>query len=118
MNFQLLNTFLLKLAATNPTIPITNCPNANPANPSNRCDTTLPQVRADPASVHSILQIVFGVIGAASVIIIIIASLQLVTSQGDPQSASRARQSIIYAVIGLVVALSAEVLVTFVLGSI
>jgi hypothetical protein len=41
--------------------------------------------------------------------------LQLVLSQGDPKSAAQARQTIIYAVIGLVVAISAEVIVTFVI---
>ncbi len=82
------------------------------------CDTTLPEIQASPDNVQKILQLLFGVIGAIAMIWIIIAGIQLTTSQGDPQSAARARQTIIYAVIGLVITLSAEAIVTFVLGRI
>jgi len=78
--------------------------------------TGLTNVAAGQTQVDQIFQIVFGVIGALSVIIILIAGVQFVTSQGDPQAASKARQTIIYAVIGLIVALLAEVIVTFVIN--
>lgn len=82
------------------------------------CDTHLPIVGASSHSLQAILQIVFGVIGAVALIFVIIAGLQFVTSQGDPQAAAKARQTVIYAIIGLVIALSAEVIVKFVLGRI
>jgi len=82
------------------------------------CQTMLPQVSANDASVKIILQLVFGIISAATVIFILVSSLKFVTSQGDPQSIAKARQSILYAIIGLVIALSAEAIVTFTLGRI
>ena len=82
------------------------------------CDTHIPKVPASLDNLQTILQIVFAVIGAVALVFIILAGLQFVTSQGDPNSAAKARQTAIYAVIGLVVALSAEVIVTFVLGRI
>ena len=81
-------------------------------------NTGLPSVQAGKSQVDTALQIVFGVIGAMALIFIIIGGIQFVTSQGDPQSANKARNTILYSVVGLVVALSAEVIVTFVLGKI
>ncbi len=81
-----------------------------------QCDTGLPTVNADQGALTTIMQIVFGIIGAVAVIIIIIAALNFATAQGDPQKVSKARQTIIYAAIGLGVALSAEAIVTLVIG--
>lgn len=79
------------------------------------CNTGLPTVSGNSSNLHIALQLVFGVAGAIAVIVIILAGLRLVYSQGNPQEAATARQAIIYAVIGLLVALSAEAIVTFVL---
>ncbi len=79
-------------------------------------NTGLPNVTAGSDQLSKVLQIVFGIIGAVALIWVIIAGLQFVTSQGDPQATAKARQTIIYAIIGLVIALSAEVIVKFVLG--
>lgn len=68
--------------------------------------------------IETILQIVFVTMGAVSVLIIAIAGLQYVMSGGDPQKTGRAKDTILYAVIGLVVAISAFAIVTFVIGRI
>jgi hypothetical protein len=54
--------------------------------------------------------------GIASVIMIIFGSFKLVTSNGDSNSINNARSTIIYACIGLVVALLAQGIITFVLN--
>jgi len=54
-------------------------------------------------------------VGVASVIMLIIGGLRYITSGGQPQSAQAARNTIIYAIIGLVVAFIAQMLVSFVL---
>lgn len=82
-----------------------------------RDDLGLPQVDANTLTVQNILQIIFGVVAAITVIFIIISAIKLSTSLGDPQAVKRLRGSIIYAAIGLVVVLLAETIVTFVLGS-
>ncbi len=83
------------------------------------CDgdpTGLPKVNAGDPQVTAILQIVFGVIGAIALVIIILAGLKLTVSLGDnPEAASRARKTLIYAALGLAIAVSAEIIVTFVL---
>ena len=60
----------------------------------------------------------FGVAAALAVLIIIVAAIRLAASQGNPQEAAKARGAIIYAAVGLIIALSAEAIVTFVLNSI
>jgi len=81
------------------------------------CGTTdLPVVGASGASIASIFQLVFGVIGSLAVLIIVVAGLRFILANGDPQTVSQARNTIIYAAVGLAIAVSAEIIVTFVLG--
>ena len=84
----------------------------------NECSTGLPVVNASSVQLQQILQIVLGIFGAVAVLIIVIAGLKFVTSAGNPQSASKARSTILYAIIGLIVIAAAEIIVTFVLGNI
>lgn len=76
----------------------------------------LPRVSAEPGFIQTGLQLVFGVIGAVAIIFIIISALRLIVSGGDPQAVAKTRQSIIYAAVGLVIVVSAELIVTFVIG--
>jgi len=57
------------------------------------------------------------IIGALSVIMIIIGGLRYVTSGGNPTSVTAAKNTILYAIVGLVVAFLAFAAITFVLGS-
>lgn len=81
-----------------------------------RYETNLPNVQASSDNVTIALQYIFALIGAFAVIYIIYAGIHFITSQGDPAGIAKARQSIIYAVIGLIVAVSAELIVTFAIG--
>ncbi len=78
--------------------------------------TGLPRVCATDSAVRSGLQLLFGVVAIVTVIYIMIAGIKLMVDQGDPQSVAKSRQSIIYAALGLVIVLTAEIIVTFVLG--
>lgn len=53
-------------------------------------------------------------IGAAAVIVIIIAGIRMVTSSGNSESVAKARNSIIWASIGVVVASAAYAIMSFV----
>jgi hypothetical protein len=99
------------------TLAVTNDPNAS-VDGSSGADLNLPEVAADAATLQGILAVVFGVIAVVAVIYIIIAGFQFITSQGEPQQIAKARQTILFAVIGLVIALSAELIVFFALGRI
>jgi len=58
-----------------------------------------------------------AVIGLLSVVFIIIGSLQMVSSAGNPSNFARGREAVMYAVVGVVVAISAYALVAFISGS-
>lgn len=78
--------------------------------------TGLPKIKADTPGLQSILSITFGIVAAIAVLIIVIAGFKYVTSTGKSENAARARETIIYAVVGLVISLSAEAIVAFVLS--
>ena len=61
------------------------------------------------------IEIFSFVIGVIAVIMIIISAIRFITSGGDPATVNSAKNSIIYAVIGLVIAVLAQVVVRFVL---
>lgn len=73
-------------------------------------------------TVQSIFSNVAGVlifvVGAISVIMIIIGGLRYVLSNGDSKAAGAAKDTILYSVIGLVVAIAAFAIVSFVTTSV
>jgi hypothetical protein len=80
------------------------------------CDTGLPKVGASSGNLQSGLTAVFAVVAVVAVVVAVIGGLQFILAQGNPQSVARARQTIIYAVVGLAIAVSAEAIVGFVLN--
>lgn len=78
----------------------------------NDCDEGGNGVNRILRQVLNILSIVAGVI---AVIMMIIAGIKFTTSQGDSGSVSSARQTVIYAIVGVVIVVVSQVLVRFVL---
>ena len=64
-----------------------------------------------------VVNILIFIIGAISVIMIIVGGLRYVLSGGDQNSVKAGKDTILYAVIGLVVSLMAYAIVNFVIGS-
>lgn len=73
----------------------------------------LPKVNLD-SSLDGVLRLVFMAIGLLSVIFVAIGGLKYVLSGGDPQGTAKAKNTIIYALVGLIVAVSAFTIVEFV----
>lgn len=63
----------------------------------------------------TVIELISYIIGVAAVIVLIIAGIQMMTQGDDPQSVSTARNMMIYALVGIVVAVLAESIVVFVL---
>lgn len=76
----------------------------------------LPHVSGGPSVVQSIFRIIFPIIGALSVLMFVIGGFRYITAQGDPQQISKAKGTLIYAIVGLVISITAVGIVTFVLG--
>lgn len=60
-------------------------------------------------------QFISMAVGAVSVIMIIVGGLKYIISSGDPANTNTAKNTILYAVIGLVIAIAAQAIVLFVL---
>lgn len=73
------------------------------------------------SKVNQIIKLVINIfsiiVGVVSVIMIIIGGLKYITSAGDSNNVTSAKNTILYAIIGLVVVALAQVIVRFVLGN-
>lgn len=67
-------------------------------------------------AVGKIVRILSIVIGVAAVIVLIVAGIQYMTSGGDANGVNNAKNAIIYALIGLLVAVLAQVFIYFIIG--
>lgn len=68
--------------------------------------------------ITDIVNVLIYIVGAASVIMIVIGGIRYVLSSGDAQATQGAKDTILYAVIGVIVAAAAYTLVNFVINSI
>ena len=64
-----------------------------------------------------ITNVLLFIIGAISVIVLIIGGIRYVVSGGDSAAVTSAKNTILYAIVGIVVAILAYALVNFVIGS-
>ena len=65
----------------------------------------------------TIVNILLYIIGAVAVIMLIIGGIRYVTSGGDSSAVTAAKNTILYAIIGIIIALLAYAIVNFVLTS-
>lgn len=66
--------------------------------------------------IANIINLLLWMIGIIAVIMIIIGGIRYTTSAGDPGQAKSARDTIVYAIVGLVVAIMAYGIVNWVIG--
>lgn len=68
--------------------------------------------------ITKVVNLVTIIVGIVAVISIIFAGFRFITSGNNPQEVTRARELIIYAIVGLVVAAFAQILVRYVLDNV
>lgn len=68
------------------------------------------------AIMRQVINVTILFVAIASVIMVIVGGMRLTMSGGDPQTVAASRKTIIYALVGLAVAVSAQVLVALVLN--
>ena len=69
-------------------------------------------------NITDILNAVIGILGLVCVIIMIVGGVQYMTSSGDAGKVKKAKDTILYGLIGLIVCVLAFAIVNFVLSSI
>ena len=68
-------------------------------------------------NVANVLNTIFGVVGILCVIFVVSGGIQYSTSQGDPGKVQSAKGTILYAIIGLVITISAFAITNFILSA-
>lgn len=63
-----------------------------------------------------VINVMLYLAGAIAVIAIVIGGIRYITSDGDPGAATKAKNTIIYALVGLVIAVMSYSIVNFVIG--
>jgi len=76
-------------------------------------DLRVPKPKLTENSVQNVIRLAFGFAGAIAVLMVTIAGFKYVLSQGNPQETAKAKNTILYALIGLVVCLIAVSAVTY-----
>ena len=67
--------------------------------------------------IQSIVNLLLYITGAVAVIMIVIGGIKYVTSGGDSSQTKSAKDTILYAVVGLIIAIIAYAVVNFVIGA-
>lgn len=100
---------------SDPNIQSSLCEGANLQVGTTGCDT---QDSTDKVNrlISLVINIFSLVVGVVAVIMIIIGGLKYITSSGDSNNITSAKNTILYAIIGLVVVALAQFIVKFVLG--
>jgi hypothetical protein len=90
---------------------------ANSASPTGGSCSNGEGSRTVPGTIQQITDVLVFLVGAVSVLMIIIGGVRYVTSNGEQAGTKSAKDTILYAIIGLVVAFMAYAIVHFIVAS-
>ena len=79
-------------------------------------DVNIPMVAAESSVVQNVFNVALGAAGAIAVALIVFAGIKYSLSQGKPEETNKARNTIIYSLVGIVVVILAFIVVNFVVG--
>jgi len=122
MSFVLFGTFAAPLATVavvqaqiTECSGIQNCLDNGADNTDNTVGVGTPEDRINKI-VKTVINLFSFVVGIVSVVMIIIGGLKYITSGGDAGNITSAKNTILYAIIGLIIVAFAQLVVRFVLG--
>jgi hypothetical protein len=90
------------IASVNTTVPVDN----------------IPKISLNSATIGAILTAVFTIVGGMATLFLLVGAVRYVTSNGDQGQLTQAKNTILYAIVGIVVSLSAFAIVQFVVGQV
>lgn len=91
------------------------CQGIGLASTSDGCteDTSGPTVNS---TIRAVITILSFIVGAVSIIMVMVGGFKYVTSGGDSNKVASAKSTILYAIVGIVITVMAQVIVRFVLN--
>lgn len=105
------------LAASNPSYSGVQCNGPAASSPVCHAPTSDP-LTGNNGIIVKATNLIALIAGIAAVIMIIVAGIKFITSQGDSGSVGEARKTIIYASVGLVVIVLARTIITYVVSKV
>ena len=78
--------------------------------------SSVPKNDLDQATLQNVLNVVFALAGAVAVAFVVWGGIKYILSRGEPAEINKARDTILYAVIGLVVVITSYGLLNYVIG--
>jgi hypothetical protein len=85
--------------------------------PTGRCDSSDATTKINNL-VHTIVNLLSAIVGIVAVIMIIVGGLRYITSGGSDTSVTSAKNTILYAIIGLIIVALAQIIVRFTLNKV
>lgn len=82
------------------------------------CPNTGAEINDLPTVIQNILNAIIGVAGLISVVYIVVGGIQYITSSGDSNKTEKAKKTILYALIGLIVCALSFAIVNFTISRI
>ncbi len=80
-------------------------------------ELNIPKTPLTQGGMEDYLRIFFGIIGAVALLVITLGAFQYTLSRGDPKAIAKSKNTIVYAVVGLLVGMSGYAIVTFVVNN-
>jgi predicted signal transduction protein with EAL and GGDEF domain len=78
----------------------------------------LPKPAANSGTIDKILSVVFAFSASMAVLLIVVGGFRYILAHGDPSATAAAKNTVLYALIGLLVVMTAYSIVTFVVKGI
>ncbi|MDO4986945.1 MAG: pilin [Candidatus Saccharibacteria bacterium] len=85
---------------------------------SNIIESRLPHAAADDNYIQNIFNGVYGIAAIVAVAFIIVGAVNYIMSSGDPSKVAKAKNTIMYSVIGLVIVVLASAITAFVIQTV
>lgn len=111
------------LFAVSPVMAAVECPKGS-LNPTaaTYAQCNIPEEKDKDPNLFQTIQVIINwilaVLGVVAVVMVILGGFTYMTSQGDPSKTKKARDTILYGIVGLIIALLAFAIVNFVLANI
>lgn len=86
----------------------------SPAITDNGCELSFDASKDIPKVLLAIFEIIMRILGVVAIVMVVWGGFQYITSQGEPEATKNARNTIVNALIGLGIALSATVIVNLI----
>lgn len=82
----------------------------------NQAFDSLPKPAATPGRITTVISLILSAVGILAILFVVIGGIRYVASRGNPDQVAQAKNTIIYALVGLTICLFVYVIIQFTTG--